>query len=972
MMMEMVSGRRWFILAILFHLAWSSPLSNGPWGPTDPVADPAAIILVPSVRVTVLTDRVLRIERIAKKAEDRKTVAVINRKLPVPHFEHSINNNNNNNNGNLLTVQTKCITLTYRVGTEFSAETLQVKGNMYCHSASSPDNNSSSSWTYLYGQHDPHNLLGTIRTLDGENAATLNCSLRDPVVDHCEWGLISRSGYAIVNDTHNFCLSDQEDWWDGRNRDDEDFYIFGHGHDYQAALQDYRLLGGAIPLLPRYALGVWYSRWFDYTAASAAEMVRQFEWRAIPLDVFVLDMNWHTKNNWTGYSWDKRMYGNHPEDAVSYMKARNLAVTLNLHDAAGVYPFEDKYSEMCRATGCQEGYPVPFSVVNQTIAYALEDQVMQPLEKISGIDFWWIDWQQGEKGPGGAAGGKQNPTIWTAHIKSTNANRRRQQQNQQQDETVRNMVLARWGGLGGHRYPVHFSGDVDTVNWENLEYQAYFSMTATNVGAIWSHDIEGPELNPELYTRWLQFGVVSGIMRSHDRGMSAGGCAANDPPSCTIVVPWEVAPKYASANLKALRLRGSLIPYLYSAAYKAHVTGKWFITPMYYEWPELDSAYETAAPRPNNQTRFDPQYMFGDDMWVAPVVKPGNHTDGIARLSLWVPPGTWVGVDGGKVLRGDEDGSSSVDVLADLDEIPMFARAGSVIPTIPVRPGATIGLAMKQFNEIIWTVYLASDAPVSGSGMFYEDDGISTAYHERDSFTITTASYNITTSDVLAKPVGDATARKMTTLTNTSGHNLDPIKSTTMTFTVTTSGHCEKVGTSRATTLRLVNTLPPTSVDVNGQSIPYARFGGEGTWTFDSTNAAVVIELPPSKISEGLQVTINTTGRKLREKAASLDGLGFRLQRAIAAENTLDILRISPGCQTGRNKDPGYLVRSASAGSALDYLAGLPDHDEFDNLLASIQSLLSAAHQELLIMKVVQKKDLPWVARAQTLIGSAH
>jgi hypothetical protein len=155
-------------------------------------------------------------------------------------------------------------------------------------------------------------------------------------------------------------------------------------------------------------------------------------------------------------------------DALSYMKVRNLAVTLNLHDADGVNAWETQYANMCATVGQDptQGKAINFTIVNSTIAYALEDVVLRPLEE-DGVDFWWIDWQQGETGKGGAAGGKQNPTILTAHVRSTDANRR--------GETNRNMVLARWGGLGAHRYPVHFSGDA-AISWNQLSFQPYFSM----------------------------------------------------------------------------------------------------------------------------------------------------------------------------------------------------------------------------------------------------------------------------------------------------------------------------------------------------------------------------------------------------------------------------------------------------------------------------------------------------------------
>jgi hypothetical protein len=255
--MVMFNTKAIFFLACLWiqpaTIVADSPLKDGPWGPTDPVADPAAIVIVPGpsgshIRLTVLTNLMIRIEQSYSTTsseatfEDRKTVAVINRKLPVPSFQHSQTNNR------ILTLQTRCLTLTYHMGEAFSSESLQVTGQMYCSSTNSSMTRDlvpavAPSWTYNYGDQDPNNLLGTIRTLDFKHAISLNCSERADA-DHCEWGLVSRSGYAIVNDTLNYALSDERDWWDGPSRDREDLYVLGHGHDYEAALRDYRLIGG--------------------------------------------------------------------------------------------------------------------------------------------------------------------------------------------------------------------------------------------------------------------------------------------------------------------------------------------------------------------------------------------------------------------------------------------------------------------------------------------------------------------------------------------------------------------------------------------------------------------------------------------------------------------------------------------------------------------------------------------------------
>ena len=130
--------------------------------------------------------------------------------------------------------------------------------------------------------------------------------------------------------------------------------------------------------------------------------------------------------------------------------------------------------------------------------------------------------------------------------------------------------------MGHHRYQVGFSGDVGGLTWSNLAYQPYFSATAANVlFPSWSHDIEGDWADLEMYTRWLQAGAYSGTMRSHERGMSAGGCAdkaGTDPAawgptsgSCSIIAPWNVGPKFFEANRRVLQNRLKLVPYIYTA-----------------------------------------------------------------------------------------------------------------------------------------------------------------------------------------------------------------------------------------------------------------------------------------------------------------------------------------------------------------------------------------------------------------------
>ena len=117
----------------------------------------------------------------------------------------------------------------------------------------------------------------------------------------------------------------------------------------------------------------------------------------MPLDVLVLDMNWHKKNSWGGYSWDPNLLP-YPQHTISEIKGlRKLHLAMNLHDDDGVCNYDTQYVPFCQAVGVNPNSTtcVPFQICgSQSYALNLEDVVLQPLET-QGVDYWWIDWQQG-------------------------------------------------------------------------------------------------------------------------------------------------------------------------------------------------------------------------------------------------------------------------------------------------------------------------------------------------------------------------------------------------------------------------------------------------------------------------------------------------------------------------------------------------------------------------------------------------
>jgi hypothetical protein len=519
-------------------------------------------------------------------------------------------------------------------------------------------------------------------------------------------------------------------------------------------------------------------------------------------------------------------------------------------------------------------------------------------------------------------GGKQNPTIWLDHLRCTDRHR--------VGDNKRGMVLARWGGLGTHRYQVGFSGDVADLTWENMRYQPYFSATAVNVGhGFWSHDIEGPAGNMELYTRWIQVGAFSGVMRSHDRGMSGGGCA-NDPSfDCSIVEVWNVPNAYMEANRLALQLREALLPYIYNGHRSAFDTGVGLIRPMYYDWPEEDNAY--AMDDAGNSV----QYMFGPSVLFSPVIAAGipmlGGTPGPAVKTTWLPPGaSWYDSLSGVITTGGVSITKNYTIM----EIPLWYKGGAVLPYLPLRSLPVTGLAIQQYSFLGFRVVPGG---TSGSTPVYEDDGRTTAYLTDNAYAWTTGAYTST--------------------------------ATGMTFTITTNGTFPEFLASRSYQLKVLNGPPLASVTVNGADVPFARWGSLATigrlpttnaWYYDvSVGAGMgpVIDVVGFGTSSGVVISLTYAPAAA---SVQMSGVYGAYMKAVQAKLVVDLDRSTPGSNSDA---PAYTSILASTGEALAYLAGV-DTATFASTVAGVPALLVNAMAEL------SKDKSPRVPYALSLLAA--
>lgn len=767
MLKSIMPMKKLCVAAVLAIAAAFCALASGP------KASPKAVVQDGCARFTVLRPEMIRIEYSPKGVfEDNATFTVVNRQLPVPKYSKT-------DDGKYVTITTDALSLRYRKGSNPLSEpaspanlsvTMSVDGNPV---------------VWYPGLKDPQNLKGTYRTLDGNNGDDYRSRLED--------GLISRSGWAVINDSPSFERADGSrslalvpdsggiDWAAPRaDADALDLYFLGYGHNYKKALYDFTLIAGKIPLPPDYVLGYWYSKYDNYSADDFRNIVKSMRDNDINADVLILDMDWHWngeqevsggRGGWTGWSWNTNLIPD-PEGLLADIHKGGLRAALNLHPADGVAAHEDQYKAVAEAMGLDAGSAetIPWMLEDRKFAKAFFDHVIRPLEK-QGVDFWWLDWQQHLTNPRLAGLGE---TMWCNHVFFNDMKKNRPDR--------RPVIFHRWGGLGSHRYQIGFSGDT-YINFPTLAFEPYFTATASNVGyGYWGHDLGGHMINyyepndPELLLRWMQFGVFTPIFRTH---ATKGGHIERRI--------WTYD-NFPMIN-QTVKLRYALFPYLYTMARKAYDTGVGLCRPMYYEYPETAEAYEREG-----------QYFFGDDILVAPVVEPS--VDGVSKKEIWFPEGKWWSVAHGKLI----DGGTVRSLDYTLDQIPYFYRQGAVIVKNPPE--------VKHVTERPDALVLDIVAGADGACEFYEDAGDNADYATK-----------YATTSISHKQRG----RK-------AEYTIAPRK-----------GAYEGMPLSRSYKMRIFNTPRPVRAKEGGRSLQPS---------YDASSRCTIVDVPSSPCDKGVKVTV--------------------------------------------------------------------------------------------------------------------
>jgi len=651
----------------------------------SPKAAPTALVQAGSYRITVLFDSLFRVEFDPNEQfEDRPTQTFWFRSFTTT-FDSSIQDD-------IISIKTA----------SWHLQLDQRKQDLKGLSLTSLDD----TMEYEYGVKDKGNLNGTYRTLDQVDGAV-----------ELEMGLLSKDGISVYDDANGVVFENGEIV--GTNQDTNDLYLFAYGRDYTSCLKDFYRISGKTPLIPRYALGNWWSRYWTYTDSELCDLVRNFQQRDIPLSVCIIDMDWHITDvpqelggGWTGYTWNKDLFPD-PTKTMNWLKEQGLAVSLNLHPADGIRPFDDCYNDVCQTMGLdpKDEQIIPFDLTNSKFVEAYFKDVHRPLEQ-QGVDFWWIDWQQGTT----SKLNNLDPLFALNHYHFLDG------VNHGKDH---NMIFSRWSKLGSHRYPIGFSGDTFTT-WDSLAFQPYFTANASNVGyGWWSHDIgghQGGTHDEELYTRWVQYGVFSPIMRLHS---TKSYYSRREPWRYNLDVETTVA--------HFMRLRHQMIPYLHTFNHFQSHGDLPLVRPLYYEYPFDKEAY-----------RHQNQYFFGSELMVRPFTSKTIKKLRMAKEDVWFKEGGWFHFFSDEYIKTP----GSYTFYGSLQDINVFAKAGAIVPF------ATTKNALQDMPDaLVVHVFLGNDNTFT---LIEDNDG--TTYHTTFDLTYKNqeASFTIST---------DTTAPIMRTLT---------------------------------------------------------------------------------------------------------------------------------------------------------------------------------------------------------------
>jgi alpha-D-xyloside xylohydrolase len=505
-------------------------------------------------------------------------------------------------------------------------------------------------------------------------------------------------------------------------------YYFAYGPGLDSVIAGYRRVTGRAAMLPRYAFGYWQSRNRYHTSQQSLDAVDEFRRRHVPLDVIVQDFQYWKPDQWGSHEFDPARF----PDVSAWIRAihdRHARLLISVWPK--FYP-NTQNAEAMQARGFLYQMPLRDSVkdwlgyhytfydaFNPAARRLYWDQV-RPALFDQGIDAWWLDATEPDILPYWnveAQRGAINPTALGSGARMLNAYAIEQaravyegQREAAPDRRVAILTRSAFAGLQRYGATV-WSGDIASA-WPVMRKQIAaglgFSISGTpywtmDVGGYWPQPrFRAEPMAPadadewrELSARWMEFGALTPVFRAHGEA----------PPAREIPRFGDTTAAY-SAMVYWDRLRYRLLPYIYSVAGAVTQDGSTMMRPLVMDFPADTVAREVTD-----------QYLFGPALLVSPVTVYRARS-----RRVYLPPTAWYDFWTGRRLAGGR----TVEAAAPYDRIPVYVRAGSIVPLGPELQYSD----ERPADPVTLMVYTGADGRFS----LYEDDGASYGY-ERGEFT---------------------------------------------------------------------------------------------------------------------------------------------------------------------------------------------------------------------------------------------
>lgn len=480
-------------------------------------------------------------------------------------------------------------------------------------------------------------------------------------------------------------------------------------------------LTGRMPLPPLWAVGHHHSRWGHESAADLLDCAREFRRRGIPCDVLYLDID--HMDGFRVFTWDPGRFPD-PEGLARELEAAGFRLVTIVDPGVKADPGYDLYREGLAGGHfvlLPDGRPFHGDVWPGRCAFP---DFLRPETR-----EWWGEWirRHAARGVAGVWNDMNEPAVFgpdgtgtfppdVGHRVGAGRTVRHAEVHNLYGQLMaraaaealdgwaprggeaapglRSFVLTRSGFAGVQRYAAVWTGD-NTSSWEHLGWMipmlaglglSGVPFVGADVGGF-AGDVDG-----ELFARWVQAAALTPLFRNH----SAVNTRRQEP--------WTFGPEVEAVARRAISLRYRLLPYLYGAFEEASRTGAPVMRPLVYEFPADPEARAVAD-----------QYLVGRDLLVAPVLEPGA-----GRRRVYLPEGKWLCLPAGPHLAGP----GRVEVSAPLSELPLFGRAGAVLPLWPVAPS----VAQVDRSVLELEVVGHMGPPEAAVRELYEDDGATVAY----------------------------------------------------------------------------------------------------------------------------------------------------------------------------------------------------------------------------------------------------